>query len=116
LEHELVAPDTIADRLLHRLRLLVDLLEHERLVAALLGTLEIPVDLLRGRRLDLLAVDQDTHARRRDLDHLAVARMDDGARLTEERGDRRGEEVLPVAQPDDERSLVADADEQVGMV
>ena len=42
--------------------------------------------------------------------------MDDGARLAEEGGDRRGEEVLPVAQPDDERRLVADADEQVGMV
>ena len=56
------------------------------------------------------------NARRRDLDHLAVCRVNDGARLAEERGDRRREEVLPLAEPDDERRLVANADEHVGMV
>ena len=116
LEDDLVAAHAVADRLLHRLGLLVDLLQHERLEAALLGALEVPVDLLRGRRLDHLAVDEDADAARRDLDHLAVGRMDDRARLVEERGDRRGEEVLPLAEADDERRLVADADEQVGMV
>ncbi len=42
--------------------------------------------------------------------------MDDGAGLAEEGGDRGGEEVLAVAEPDDERRLVPDADEQVGLV
>src|SRR2546428_270991 len=65
-------PPALAHRLLHRLGLLVDLLEHERLEAALLGALEIPGDLLRRRRFDLLAVDEDADAARRDLDHLAV--------------------------------------------
>src|SRR5262249_36974136 len=63
IEPQLVATDAVADRLLHRLGLLVDLLEHERLEAALLGALDVPVDLLRGRRRDLLAVNEDAHAR-----------------------------------------------------
>ena len=42
--------------------------------------------------------------------------MDDGAGLAEEGGDRGGEEVLAVAEPDDERRLVPDAGEQVGLV
>ena len=37
-------------------------------------------------------------------------------RLGEERGEVRGEEVLALAEPDDERRLAADADEQVGLV
>ena len=39
--------DAVADRLGDGLRLLVDLLEHERLVAALLGALVVPVELDR---------------------------------------------------------------------
>ena len=45
LEHEPAVPRAVADRLAHRLGLLVDLLEHERLVAALLGALVVPVEL-----------------------------------------------------------------------
>ncbi len=40
------ARNAIGDRLGHGVRLFVDLLEHERLVAALLGGLLVPVDLL----------------------------------------------------------------------
>ena len=36
--------------------------------------------------------------------------------LGEERGDVRGDEVLAVAEPDDERRLVPHADEAVGLV
>ena len=52
----MVAADAVADRLAHRLGLLVDLLEHERLVAGLLGALVVPVDL-GHLGLDDLAVD-----------------------------------------------------------
>ena len=38
------------------------------------------------------------------------------AGLGEEGGDRRGEEGLPVAEPDDQRALLAGADERVGVV
>ena len=40
-----LATDALADRVRDRLRLLVDLLEHEGLVAVLLGVLVVPVDL-----------------------------------------------------------------------
>ena len=54
-EHEVVAAHAVADRLAHRLRLLVDLLEHERLVAVLLRDLLVLGDSSararpRGRR------------------------------------------------------------------
>ena len=53
LEHELPVPHAVADRLRHGVGLLVDLLEHERLVARALGRVIVPVDLdelvARGR-------------------------------------------------------------------
>ena len=115
LEHEVVAAHAVADRLAHRLRLLVDLLEHERLVAALLRDLLVVRDLL-GLTLDLGAVDEEACAGRRELDHLAVDGEVRTPRLREERGDRRGDEHLAVADADDERRLAPDAGEQVGMV
>ena len=50
LEQRACAADAVADRLAHSLGLLVDLLEHEGLVAALYGALVVPVDLGHGRR------------------------------------------------------------------
>ena len=47
LEDEPPVPEPVADRLGHGFWLLVDLLEHERLEAALLGSFEIPVELLQ---------------------------------------------------------------------
>ena len=49
------AHGAVGDRLGDRVRLLVDLLEHERLVAALLGDVGVPVDVL-DRALDRRAV------------------------------------------------------------
>ena len=45
LEHEVAVADAVADRLGDALGLLVDLLEHERLVAGALGGVVVPVDL-----------------------------------------------------------------------
>ena len=66
--------------------------------------------------LALDAVLEEADGRRRDLDDLAVIGEHRAARLAEERGDVRGEEVLALAEPDDERRLAANADEQVGMI
>ena len=44
-EHEVAVADAVADRLGDALGLLVDLLEHERLVAGALGGVVVPVDL-----------------------------------------------------------------------
>ena len=108
--------DAIADRLGDCLGLLVDLLQHERLVAALLGALVVPVEL------DGLVLDSvpsalcGRDAGGRDRDDVAVVREDDAARLAQEGCGVRGEEHLALADPDDERRLVARCDEQVGMI
>ena len=47
LEHEPAVADAVADRLGDGVGLLEDLLQHERLVAALLGALVVPVELDR---------------------------------------------------------------------
>ena len=115
--HELAVADAVADRLGEALGLLVDLLEHVRLVAGALGDLLVPVDLVH-LELDLLAVDgaHEADALGRDLDDLAVVRVLDAARLGEERGDVRRDEALAVAEADHERRLVAHADEPLGLV
>ena len=115
LEEELAVARAVADRLAHRLGLLVDLLEHERLVAALLGRLVVPVDLDHVGLDDLAAAVED-RALGRDRDDVAVVDQLHAARLREEGCDRRREEHLALADADDERRLVARADEQVGMV
>ena len=91
--------DSVADRLGDGLGLLVDLLEHERLVAALLGALVVPVEL-HGVVLDDLAVRRrEGRALGRDRDDLTVARELHRARLPEEGRRVRGEEVLALADP-----------------
>ena len=63
-----IARGALADRLGHRVRLLVDLLEHERLVALLLGRVGVPVDLddlalerraVGGQELDAVGAQDD---------------------------------------------------------
>ena len=108
--------DPVADRLGDRLRLLVDLLQHERLEAALLGAFEIPVEL-DGLVLDRRPVRAREDDRvGRDRHDVAVVREVDPRGSREKRCGVRGEEVLAVADPDDERRLQPRCDEQVGMV
>src|SRR4051795_7015269 len=116
LEHELAAPRAIADRLPHCFRLLVDLLEHEGLVAALLGDLVVPVHRLDVLVLDLAFVVEEPCAFRRDRDDLAFIDQLHAARLAQEGGDRGSEKHLPVTHADHEWALPARADEQTGMV
>ncbi len=106
----------VGDRLGHCVRLLVDLLEHERLVAALLCLLGIPVDPLDravdgraggGEELDALGPDDDD---------LVVEDVLDVARVGEEGGDPGSEELLAVAAADDQRALLARADDHAGLV
>ena len=96
LEHEPAVADAVADRLGDRLGLLVDLLEHEGLVAALLGALVVPVELER-LVLDRLSVGaNELDAVGRDRDDVAVVGEIHVARLAEEGGGVGGEEVLAV--------------------
>ena len=84
-QHEFPAARTVADRLAHRLRLLVDLLEHERLVAALDGALVVPVDGLDLLVLDLALIREEARALGSDRNDLAVLDQLHLARLLEER-------------------------------
>ena len=115
-EHDSAVPHPIADRLGNGLGLLVDLLQHERLVALLLGGLVVPVHLgLEPLDLSARAVEEAC-AGRRDLDDLAVLDQLHATRLAQECGDRRGEEGLAVAEADEERALETGPDEDAGMV
>ena len=105
-----------AMRLAERFGLLVDLLEHEVLVAALLGGLGRPVD---GRHRRARAGRPSTsvigHAPRPEVGDVAVLEEDDPVGVGEDRGDVRGEEALAVAEPDDERHVLAGADQPVAL-
>ena len=82
--HPVLADGAVGDRLGERVRLLVDLLEHERLVAALLGGLLVPVHD-RHLPLDDLALGrEDRRGARLDHHDLAVLDVHDAAGLTEE--------------------------------
>ena len=110
------ARGAIGDRLGDGVGLLVDLLEHERLVAALLGGRLVPVDV-RDLALQRRAVGrEELHARRAQHDDLAVLDELHVARVGEEGGDGGAEELLAVAAADDQRALLAGAHERAGLV
>ena len=109
-----VAGDPAGDGRPERERLLVHLLEHEVVEAALLGGLERPVDPVdttrsRGAPSTPVIVD----ARRVEVDDVALLEEDDPVGVGEDRGDVAGEERLAVADADDERHVHPGADEPV---
>ena len=112
-----VAGHAVGDGLRDRVRLLVDLLEHEGLVAALLGGVLVPVDLL-----DLALLLGAAEGSRKRVpcgghdDDLVVLDQLHAARLGQEGGDRRGDEALAVADAHHQRALLARADEHLGLV
>ena len=108
--------DAVADRLGDGVRLLVDLLEHERLEAGLLRALVVPVELHRLVRDRGSVHALEGRALGPHGDDLAVARELHGARLAQERRRVRSEEHLALADPDDERHLMARADEKARVV
>ena len=94
----------------------MDLLQHEGLVAALLGGFGVPGDLFGGA-LDRVAVGVgDPHLVGFDFDQLAVFDRHRDAGVGEEGGDRRGEEGLPLADAGDQRALLAGAEQAVRLV
>ena len=110
------ARQPVGDRLGDGIGLLVDLLEHEGLVAALLGGVLVPGDLLGFALLHVALGVRDRHVALVDGDDLVVLDAQRGARLGEERGDCRGDEVLVLAQADDQRTLLPRRDQGVRLL
>ena len=95
--------DPADQRVPDRRGLLVDLLQHEVVEAALLGARHVPLHL-EGLDLDLVAVEvRDANVVGPHLDHLVLVDRQDGPRLLQHRGDVGREDVLAVAEPDDQR-------------
>ena len=108
-------PDAVADRLLDRVRLLVDLLQHEGLEPALLRGFFVPVDLLDGPLDGRPVGRRERRALGRDGDDLVILDELHPPRVAEEGSRHRGEEHLAVSDADEQRALVTRADEQAGM-
>src|SRR4029079_6394379 len=116
LEHDASVADAVAERLLDRVRLLVDLLQHKGLVAGLLGRLVIPVDLERFA-LDFAVPDfEEACALGGDRNTLAVVDQLEPSRLAKEGRGRRREEHLALADADEQRALQARSDELLRVV
>ena len=99
--------DARGDRAAQRLGLLHDLLEHEVLVAALLGSLDVPRDAGDGLLHGLSGAVKDGITVGTHLGELTVVEIDHIFRVRHERRHVGGEEVLTRADADDQRAAVA---------
>ena len=115
--HRAVGAQAVADRVPERRRLLVDLLEHEGLVAALLGGVLVPVDLLRraGGELEVAVPDGvDCRPRSTTTSSSSISMIVAG--LAQEGRDGRGDEALAVADAEHQRALAARGHQAAGLV
>src|SRR4029079_15292676 len=103
------------ERVEHRARLLVDLLEHVVPVAFLLGHHGVPCDLFRRAVDRRVVVVEDLHGFLIGDGVLAVLEIDDVARVGEERRDVGGDDVLVLAEADDKRRAVLGGHDRAGL-
>ncbi len=107
---------TPAHRVLDRLRLLEDLLEHEVLESTLLDLVEIPVDaayaLFDSASLEI----EDYVPLAGDHAHFAVVQIHDLAGMRENRRRVAGDEILAVANADQQWAALAGANDLVRIV
>ena len=94
--------------------LLLDLLLHEEVVAALLGGGDVPVDVEGAGTGDVAVEVGDDGALARQRDDLVLAELDGVAGVVDERRDVGGDEGLAVPDPDDQRRRPARGDDLVG--
>ena len=95
-----------------RARLLEDLLAHEPVVAVLLGGRQVPVDVVAaGPRPGVPSKSVTSTPVAGDRDDLVLAELERLAGVLDERRDVGAEEVLAVAEPDDQRRVAARRDD-----
>ncbi|MNS64507.1 hypothetical protein D3C72_976380 [compost metagenome] len=93
----------------------MDLLEHEVLEAGFFSGHQVPVDAGDGVVDGLAIAGEEVDALAADLGDLAVFHVDDLAGVVEDGGNVRGEEVLALADADDQGAALAGADEAAGL-
>ncbi len=94
----------------------MNLFDEEVWVSAALRRLDIPRNGDRVAPYHAAGKVRDAHAVARDLDDLALFDDDDPPRMPQDGGDIRGEEVLAVTQPGNQRTRLARADDTIGML
>ena len=100
----------------HRRGLLHDLLEHEVIIAALLGCLDGPGDAADGL-FDLPArAVEDRDALGRELGEVPVVEIDRVFRVAHERGHVGGKVIFPDADAEDQRARLLDGVERIGPI
>ena len=97
-------------------RLLVDLLQHEVGVAALLGHIEIPVDVRHLGLVRLAAHVVERDGIRRELRHIAVGEHHHVARVVDHGDDIGGHVRAVLGQPHHERRVLARGHEGAGLL
>ena len=112
----LIACNALAHRIANSLRLFVNLLEHEVLIAALLRSLCIPCNLKYLLRYGLSRTIFHLDAVLAHQSKLSITEDISTARARNNRRNVGGNEVLPLAQTDDERVVLLRADEDIRML
>src|SRR5437660_5449808 len=100
-------------RVLNRLRLLEDFLEHEVLEAALFDLIEIPVDAAHALADTACVEIQHLVSVAGEHAHLAVVEVHDLSRVLEDRGDVAGDVELALPESEQQRASLARADDLV---
>ena len=114
-EH-VVGKRAAAQRVGNGVGLLVDLFQHERVVAGFLGRLGVPVDVDRVPFGRLAGQRRDREPVLADLDHLVVEHVHHVARVRDQRGRIRCEECGSVALPHDERARPLRRHDETGLL
>ena len=99
----------------YRFRLLLNLLEHEEVVATLLRGGKVPVDVERTPLDRRPGEVRDPAFLRTDLDHLVLAEFDGLPGVGDERRDVAAQEHLAVAHTHDKGRVASGGDHKVGL-
>ena len=109
-QHDAAVADPWIDRIAQGLGLVVNFLEHEVRIAALLRSGHLPLDVLgrlaHGRAVCVI----ELRGVLREHDHIAVVEIHDAARIRQDGRDIRGNEVLSLAEAEDQRTVLLDGD------